>query len=202
MTVTTGQETPRSQMAGFTRPDTMEMKAPKEEPLVPPQEGEARETGDEETPEPQKMSYLERLGVIKVSLEEALGIIDQMAVNGEYSEEYKLSPSIKGRISTRSTRFNSFLAEKIDLLDPKKMGRMQQLMSEYQLAASLDSYGDITFPKLEDDLPMEEWLNVLTTRHQFVRSLKSHVMVKLCEVVGEMDVKLTIIFSQGYEEHF
>lgn len=211
MTVESSVAKPMSKMGGFTKPDPMGLKVPKGEPVEepPPEQAAApspqastQESGTKKENEFDGLSYLERLKLIKVELEEALEIIDRLATEGRYSEGYKLSPSIKGQISSRSTRFNSFLSAKIDLMNPKKVGRMNQLMSEYQLAASLDSYGEVSFPVLDDNLDEKAWEEVLTQRHAFVKQLSSHVFVKLCALVSDLDIKLTIVLSQGYEDHF
>jgi hypothetical protein len=197
---------PASKMSGFNIPPRREIP---QEPAV-----ETKSNGlDETEKEPGQpsleqelkdkvLSYDERLKLLDISTEDAMQIIDDMVVKFKYTEVQQLSARVSVVFSTRSTRFNNYLAKQLDVDAPKRMGRMNQLMSELQLACSLDKYGLKVLPVLNEKDEYAQWVQVLEERVEFVRSLASPVFISLCQKLMKFDLKLTTVFSEGYEENF
>lgn len=148
------------------------------------------------------LRYRERLKSESIELADAMAAIDSLAVEGSYSETQPLSRTVKVNLKTRSTRFNSYLADRIDIADPKKVGKLNQLMSEYQVAASLTRYGELTLPVLDDAAPAKEWEAALDGRLAFVRRLPAPIFVALCSKLSRFDTKMLVIISEGYEQNF
>jgi len=147
-------------------------------------------------------TYEERVKTFGLSIEEALKIVDDMALGGAYRENVRLSKSIMISFTTRSTRFNSFLTREIDLADPKKMGRMNQLMSEWQLAASIEQYGDQPMAPLSDEMKDDVYAKVLNTRRSWIQRLPAPIFLALCALLIKFDAKIMTVLSEGYEANF
>jgi len=148
------------------------------------------------------LTYEARIEYFGMKIEDALKIIDALTMEGDYEEEVRISKAATVLLSTRSTRFNSFLADKIDIADPKKVGKLNQLMAEYQIAASLSRYNKTVMPILETAKTPQEWEANLQARLEFVRHLPSPVFLLLSNKLAKFDAKLLVVFSEGYEENF
>ena len=195
----TTESAPVSKLEGFKLPEpqliTQELDALANEPL------EAKvPDGEQEFNTP--MSYDERLKAFDITKEKALEIVDKLVVEGFYEEEVPLSKSVKITLKTRSARFNTYLANTIDIADPKKVGKLNHLMSIHQVAGSLEKYGPLALAKLDDDMPEDVWERVLKTRITFVNKLASPVFLALNAKLADFDRRMLIIFSDGYEKNF
>jgi hypothetical protein len=220
---------PASRTAGFSMPKTQKSEistpeSPKnpgiseveasfltETPLVPVENVEKladeaaktmEETAEVEENADPALAYVKRLEENGLSLPKALAIIDDLAVKGRYSEDIALTPRVKITLATRSTRFNSYLADKVDIANPQKVGKLNQLMTEYQVAASLDRYATTAMPPLGDDLTEEQWTAALEQRLQHVRRLPSPIFLAIVNHLARFDSRMIIIFSDGYEKNF
>lgn len=163
------------------------------------QQQEAQNSGPLED---KALSYEERIKLFGMNVNEALTIIDALTVDGDYAEETKLSKSVSVSLTTRSTRFNSYLADRIDIADPKKVGKLNQLMAEYQVAASLNRYNKVEMPPLETTKSQQDWEAALQQRLEFVRCLPSPVFLLLANKLAKFDAKMLVVFSEGYEQNF
>jgi hypothetical protein len=152
--------------------------------------------------EDKALSYEERVKLFGMSIDEALKIIDALTTIGDYEEELKISKSVSVVLATRSTRFNSYLADKIDIADPRKVGKLNQLMAEYQVAASLTRYNKTPMPALETQKTPALWEKSLESRLEFVRCLPSPVFLLLTNKLAKFDAKMLVVFSEGYEQNF
>lgn len=221
----TGQAQPSSMLSGFARPAPKNLTQP-----APPSSGEeaesplsaedaralaaegmtrgadstgaqkARGEGDEE--KDPIFTYEDRVKLFGLTVNQALEIIDALAVNGDWREGFQVSKAVKVMFSTRSARFNSYLADRIDIADPKKVGKLNQMMVEYQIAGSLVSYAEKSMPELNDHLPQEQWEAVLKKRLDFVKLLPSPVFLLLSNKLAKFDAKMMVVFSEGYEQNF
>jgi hypothetical protein len=176
----------------------------------PEQEVEAKEEipfeSDKSTAEddeqPVVLSYEQKIEEFGLTIESAMAIVDQVTMEGYYSEKVKVGRKVFVEFMTRPTRFNTFLTDVIDKADPKKVAKLNQIMSEYQLAASLTVYGDTEFPLLRDGLSSKEWDETIDFRLKFIRSLPTHLFAALCDKLSLFDLKVTTVFSKGYDEYF
>ena len=156
----------------------------------------------EESKDPALMTYAERLERNEIKKEEALIIIDALLSQGKYSETVKLGPERTAKLVTRSTRFNTFLSDTIDIADPQKVGKLNQLMTEYQMAASLVEFCGRELPDLSVGMPEDVWRKTLEEKVRFVRTLPSPVFIALCNKLSRFDAKIILVFSEGYDENF
>lgn len=209
---------PTSKMSGFSTPRAPSAaKAPADPELSAEAARAIAEeavtgTGDEalraqqekaqETPVDPALAYEQRIKEFGLDINQALVIIDALTVDGFYQEEFALSKTTKAVFCSRSTRFNSFLADRIDIADPKKVGKLNQMMAEYQVAASLASYGPHVMPEIKDSMPVKEWEEALNRRLEFVRLLASPVFLLLTNKLAKFDAKLMTVLSEGYEKNF
>jgi hypothetical protein len=148
------------------------------------------------------LTYLDKIKAYDLTLEQALQIIDSLVTEGAWEEDIQLSKSVKIRFKTRSAKFNSYLAETIDISDPKKVGKLNHMMALNQVAASLEQYGPAKMPPLDDDMPKDLWEANLKQRIAFVSKLPSPVFLIMNSKLSIFDQKLLIIFSEGYEKNF
>jgi len=213
--------TPSSHMSGFKMPKT------DTEPQVRVTEGEAMSFSEnpgikepveskaenfedivkDKTPQEikdiaDKMSYEDRVKAFDMTLDDAMYVVDSLVTNGEYRETVKLSKKLEVVIGTRDTRYNSYLSKIIDLEGPKRTGRLNQLMTEYQLAGSLVSFGKTTLPELKTSQSDKEWEEVVEVRVGFIRQLQGPIFLTLCNKLAKFDSKMMIVFSDGYDENF
>lgn len=165
-------------------------------------QAEAAMPSEPEAPVDMVMTYADRLKAVKLTLAQALVVIDALTIDGIYREEVQITKRLKATFVSRSTRFNSYLADRIDIADPKKVGKLQQMMAVYQIAASLDKYGDKLLPVFNDDLNPEAWEAALLDRVKMVERLPGAVFTALSMKIAEFDAKMFVVFSEGYEENF
>ena len=156
----------------------------------------------EQTPHDKILTYEERLKRNDIAKEEALKIVDSLLAGESYVEEVKLGSKASAKFTTRSTRFNSFLADRVDIADPKKVGKLSQLMSEYQLAASIVELNGESWGELKESAPEEEWVRILESKRERVKLLPSPVFVAVCNHLSRFDAKMILVFSDGYVENF
>jgi hypothetical protein len=148
------------------------------------------------------LTYEDRIKEFGMSVPQALEIIDSLAVKGDWREDVQVSKTISATFSTRSARFNSYLANQIDIADVKKVGKLNQLMVEMQIAGSLARYGEHTMPELPDNAPEDLWVKALDKRRDFVQLFPSPVFLMLANKLSKFDAKLIVVFSEGYEANF
>jgi len=149
------------------------------------------------------MTYEDRVKAFELSMDEAMSIVDILVTKGEYQEVVNLSRTMSVVIGTRSTRFNSYLSKVIDSESPRKTGRLNQLMTEYQLAGSLVSFGKEELPSLYDqNMTEDEWVEVVDARVGFIKQLQGPIFLTLCNKLARFDSKMMIVFSEGYDENF
>lgn len=223
------QAVPRSKMAGFSRPkanmrpegsklgqtaeeaselDRLKAKTENMSSGTKPSSNNAEESSGEKKEVAEfdqdrvTITYEDRIKEFGLTPDVAMEIVDQIAMEGFYVENYRIAREVSIRFQTRPTRFNTFLTEKIDLFDPKKVGRMNQLMTEYQLAASLAKYGDTEFQPLTDGLTGEQWEGIMESRLSFIESLPTPLFIALCDKLVRFDLKLATVFSEGYDSYF
>jgi hypothetical protein len=181
------------------RDPEVKIKAPDPEASVPET---ATDNEVEDSEIPAVLTYEEKVGEFGLTIESALAIVDSLTMEGVYTEKVKIGRKVKVEFSTRPTRFNTFLTDVIDQYEPKKLAKLNQIMSEYQLAASLFRYGDMTFDELEDGLSAKDWDAVIEGRLKFIRSLPTQLFAALCDKLSMFDLKMTMVFSKGYDEYF
>lgn len=202
------QAIPTSNTGGFSIPkprSQVEEKVKENNPQDTEKEKIANDLAQEEevkTSELKKLDYPERLKHFDLSIDDALKIIDDMLVNFKYVETLKIGHRVEVVFATRSTRFQHYLSNQIDAINPKKVGFMNQLMTEYQLAGSLERYGKIIFPELDDQSAEQDWLAAFDERFKFVKRLAGPVYVALCNKLVFFDLKMATVFSEGYAENF
>lgn len=221
MTTPQGDVAPSSKMSGFVVPPRApSVEPPTVQPVAPVVEAHptflrtttdlddlAKRAEEAMPPMPEEpldpaLTYGDRLKRVKLTLEQAFVIIDALTIEGVYREDVQITKRVKATFVSRSTRFNSYLADSIDIADPKKVGKLQQMMAVYQIAASLDKYGDKVMPKFNDDMAPEEWVKALSERVKLVERLPGAVFTALSMKVAEFDAKMFVVFSEGYEENF
>ena len=152
--------------------------------------------------ESKELTYGERLKLIEVTKDSAIKIINSLVDNDKYTEEKKLSEKTKVVFSTRSVKFSDYLTRKLDSLEAKQMAMFNQVSTKYQLAASLEKYGDQAMPPLDNNLVEESWEKVLEVRLKFVSELPTPIFLALINHLSKFDMKMNVILSDGYEENF
>lgn len=196
------ESAPVSKLEGFKLPIKGATAAAPEAPDLDDLAKAPLESQDAEPYSDVPMTYEQRLKAFDITPEKALEIIDKLVVDGYYEEETNLSKSVKIKLKTRSARFNTYLADTIDIADPKKVGKLNHLMSLNQVAGSLEKYGPMTLAKLDDEMLDDVWEKALKSRVAFVSKLPSPVFLALNSKLADFDRRMLILFSDGYEKNF
>ena len=214
MEKTTDAPVHASHMSGFKMPKNTpddpgipELSALEDTPVVTKKTSTFEEMAKDKTPQEIKelagtMSYADRINAFDLSMDEAMDIVDSLVTKGEYRESVKMSKTMSAVIGTRNTRYNSYLSKVVDSENPRKTGRLNQIMTEYQLAGSLLTFGDSILPEIESIKDEEEWIKAIEVRVDFVKQLQGPIFLTLCNKLAKFDSKMMIVFSDGYDENF
>ena len=178
-----------SKINEFSKPKKKSRSKKKEDPITTPTED-------------RPLTYKERLDSIKVSMDDAMSIIDSVIKNDVYKETVKLSKDTDAVVSTRDVRFNDKLNKVIDELKSDKVAVFSQVSSKYQLAGSLVSYAGQQLPAFTPMMEDVQWEEVMNARLKFVEQIPSPVFLALVGKLAKFDLKMTAVFSEGYEENF
>lgn len=186
------EETLNSAMEGFVKPT----------PAQKTVEDITEHLGSEEEKK-LPVTYAERLAYIKVTMDEAMSIVDEIVTEDCYKETFNLSKKQTVTIVTRKGHYNDYMIEalrkKVPLEDPVGYS---QLSSKLQLAGALFAYGNDKFEPLDSALTDDLYEANVKKRMGFVNELAGPVYLALISRVANFDIKVATVLSEGYEENF
>jgi hypothetical protein len=180
--------------------------------MVPPETGKPTETGTT-TPKPQagrapsteemlanaveeieqspELTYDEKLVEHDLTKTQALEILDAMFTKGYFEKTYKLSGNIFVTFRTRRADDQDRLLQRIEAESPQFPATISNLVSKYNLAASLWTYKDESFEEMTFKL-----------RYDYVSNLPDIVLRLLCVKLSRFDRMMLDVMDEGAIANF
>jgi len=157
-----------------------------------------------EKPDPQT-EYTQRLEEAGLTIPQAREIMAEILANDVYKETHYIGPQgdrtecvIRSRAYADIQRAYRYLeAEK-----PTYPAAMNDFLATYNVAASIEKYGDKTFKFPNPITEPDEADEAFQERLNFLKLKNSFLLSKLTELVSAMDNKLLAVFSEGAPEDF
>lgn len=148
-------------------------------------------------------SYEDRLKEVKLTVEEARKIMDEILIKGHYTRTDKIGPY---EVIIRSRTYNDTLrAQKyLEVENPTYQISIQDALARYQAAASLVKYGPTTFDHPEDSEGASEKdiTEAFEKRYKFLLRLPVPVVGKIMDFVRKLDIILFTVLDEGSVEDF
>ena len=138
----------------------------------------------------------------KISEEKAGEIVDNLFTKGYHVEKYPLTKRLSAELRTREHEDTLRLQTFLEAARPIYMHVMQEITARYNLAASLQRYGDRTFefPKADDDKDRIEKL--FDERLRFVERIADPAFYKLSALLAKFDRMTNAVMREGVAENF
>lgn len=137
-----------------------------------------------------------------ISEEKAAEIVDNLFTQGYHVEKYKLTKRTSAELRTREHEDTLRLQTFLEASRPLYMHVMQEITARYNLAASLQRFGDrvFKFPKPEDDKETIEKL--FDERLTFVERMADPAFYKLSALLARFDRTVSAVMREGVAENF
>lgn len=142
----------------------------------------------EDSPE---LTYEEKIKKHGITLKKAEEIIDSMVVDGYYEETYPVTKKYTITFRTRVLEDQNRILEKIEALRPNYPSTLNNLVAQYNLAASMISFKGIDFSKMEFE-----------DRLDWVRRCPESVVRALVLKLNKFDAMIMDVMSDGSIENF
>lgn len=142
----------------------------------------------EESPE---LTYEQKLAKCDIDKARALHILDNMFVQGYHEETYKITGNVLVTFRTRKTMDQDRLLNRIEAENPQFPATVSNLVSQYNLAASIQHYMDKDF----SDAGFKE-------RFHFVSDLPDTILRLLCIKLAKFDSMILCVLDEGAIENF
>jgi hypothetical protein len=146
-------------------------------------------------------AYLEGLNAIDLSRAEAVAIIDAVVSDGIYLETVKINNRVVVEFGTRSYRDLQRVSRLLENESPTLPMSVNDLISRFNLAASLRSYNGKALPwndKEKDQAVSKEFQE----RLDFIYGLPDIIVHRMMEALSEFDHKIGVVFAKGAPEDF
>ena len=148
-------------------------------------------------------SYEDRLKEVKLTVEEARKIMDEILTKGHYLRTDKIGPY---EVIIRSRTYNDTLrAQKyLEVENPTYNISIQDALARYQAAASLVKYGPTTFdyPEDQEGATEQDITAAFEKRYKFLLRLPVPVVGKIMDFVRKLDIILFTVLDEGAVEDF
>lgn len=144
-------------------------------------------------------AYLKKM---EISEEKAQEIVDCLFTKGFYSEKHPLTKRLSAVLRTREHEDTLRLQAFLEASRPVYMHVMQEITTRYNLAASLETYGDTTFEfpsKSADKKVVEDLFDV---RLKFVERIADPAFYKLSTLLAKLDRTVAAVMREGVAENF
>jgi hypothetical protein len=138
-----------------------------------------------------ELSYEDKLKKHGIPREEAEKIIDALMVGGEYQRTYQITPKYSVTFRTRKLEDQNRALDIIEARSPQYPSTVGNIVSEYNLAASLVNFRDLDF----SDKKVAECL-------EWVRKLPDSVARLLANKLSKFDQMVLDVLDEGAIENF
>lgn len=148
------------------------------------------------------VAYENRLRAANVTVTQAHEIIDAVLLQGFYSEDVTLTPTIHARFRTRSARDTKRAQEMLETQRLTYDIHYAEIMARYLLAASLESLGTTRLPHSARTAKAEEVEQAYQTRLKFVEELADPALRLLLQKLSKFDQRVNTVLEEGAIENF
>lgn len=146
--------------------------------------------------------YQAYLKAQKISEAQAGEIVDNLFTQGFHSEKYKLTKRISVTLRTREHGDTLRLQSALEVQRPIYTHVMNELMARYNLAASLESFGDETFAFPKPRADKEEVERLFDVRLQFIERMADPAFYRLSDLLAKFDRTVAAVMREGVAENF
>lgn len=155
------------------------------------------------TAEEKAKMYIKGLELVGLTQDEARAIMDKILFEGHYSEEYTLGGKLPVVLRTRVYSDVERSMRYAEVEAPRIPSHLNDILARYNLAASLERYGDkhFEFPEGADATP-EKIEEAFEKRYNFVMSLNTPIAGRLHNFIVEFDQKMNAVLADGAPENF
>jgi hypothetical protein len=176
---------------------TSETPPAQEAPAAPEEKTEEVSLAEAAVPEPEKLTpaerYRARLAEAKISFPVATAIYDAILDKGYY-EEYVKIRAHRAVFRTRSYEEQLRVQTALELAQPRMAISQEELVSRYNLAASLYEWQGKAIKHETDD----DFENAM----KMIRKMPAPLVGLLYDALAKFDTKIMIIFSEGATDSF
>jgi hypothetical protein len=179
----------------------------KKEPGAFAETSEAKDTSMDslrsKTPAEKAKDYLSGLEEVNLTLTDARGIMEKILVNGVYEESKKLG-SISVTFRTRSYKDVNRTLRFLELEKPTYAMGINDLVARYNMAASLESFGEEKFehPTTKSGATDDQIETAFHKRLSFIMDLPVVTTNRLLQILYDFDRKIGAVFAEGAPEDF
>jgi hypothetical protein len=138
----------------------------------------------------------------KISEEKAQDIVDNLFTKGFHSEKVTLTKRVSATLRTREHADTLRLQMALEVQRPIYNHVMQELTARYNLAASLERFGDTTFEHPEPGADKEKIEKLFDERLQFVERMADPAFYKLTDALVKLDRTVAAVMREGVAENF
>ena len=146
--------------------------------------------------------YQEYLKAQKIPEEVAGAIVDNLFTRGYHSERYKLTKRIAATLRTREHGDTLRLQSALEVQRPIYTHVMNELMARYNLAASLESFGETTFAFAKVGADKDEVERLFDVRLQFIERMPDPAFYRLSDLLAKFDRTVAAVMREGVAENF
>lgn len=215
---TTDKERPR--IGEFTRPSDPRAKEAKSETEQEVEQKEAEGTAppasDTEKAAKARLSLYEEmqnglkpitdykayLKELEIDEGEAARIVDELLSKGYYQESFEISKKLSVMFRTREQRDTVRLQMAVQVQRPLYTDAMDELMTRYNMAASLAAYGRETFKFPAEKSTDDDASKGFDERLAFVERLSTPIFSRLSVALARFDRKISAVMREGVAENF
>lgn len=147
-------------------------------------------------------SYEERLKEVGVTREQAAAIVNAIMTRGFWSDEIKITKSLRVRFRTRSKRDTTRAQNYVEAQRPAYDAHYADLMTHQLLAASLEQLGEDKFEHPSRKATADEVEKAFTDRFVYVETLGDPAYRLLAAKLAAFDRKVSVVLEEGTVENF
>lgn len=138
-----------------------------------------------------EMTYQEKLEAHNLTMEEAMTIVSAVFDVGYYEKTYPVVGTATVTLRTRKTEDQDRLLQRIEADNPHFPASVSQLISKYNLAASMVNYRGT-------DISQETF----KVRYARVCGFSEHIFLVLCTKLARFDDMMLAVLDEGAIENF
>ncbi len=144
-------------------------------------------------------AYLKEMGI---SEEKAQQIIDDLFTKSFYVEKVSLTKRVSAMLRTREHADTLRLQTALEVQRPVYTYAMEEVTTRYNMAASLQSFGDTTFTFPDVGADKEEIERLFDVRLAYVERMPDPAFYKLSGLLAKFDRNIAAVMREGVAENF
>jgi hypothetical protein len=147
-------------------------------------------------------NYQEHLKQYGISEEKAARIVDDLLTKGFYEEDFPISKRVSLTLRTREHRDTIRMQIALQVQRPLFTDTLNELVSRYNLAASLSAYNGTSyyFPSLEDE--DEKADKLFDVRLKAAEHLPAAIFSMATMLLAKFDRMILAVMCEGVAENF